>query len=179
MKAADLPLHYNMCQILEHNLETRAEKTALHSADGSMTFAEVSHQVNQVGNALLRSGVRFGDCVAILCPDRPEWVTSFFATAKVGGVALGMNTLLKTAEYDYILGDSRARVLIVHESLLDVIQPTFTNHTTLKQIVVIGESGGSPYPTFDDWIDGEEKTLARASRRIAAPSERCSPSIEN
>ena len=52
MKAADLPLYYNMCEILEHNLETRAEKTALFSTDGSMTFREVSSQVNQVGNAL-------------------------------------------------------------------------------------------------------------------------------
>ena len=86
MKAADLPLHYNMCEILEHNLETRAEKTALFSADGSMTFREVSSQANQVGNALLRFGVRFGDCVAILCPDQPEWVTTFFAVAKIGGI---------------------------------------------------------------------------------------------
>ena len=79
MKAADLPLYYNMCEILENNLETRADKTALLSADGSMSFREVSRQVNQIGNALLRCGVQFGDCVAILCPDRPEWVTSFFA----------------------------------------------------------------------------------------------------
>ena len=37
MKAADLPLHYNMSTILEHNLETRADKTALLSNDGAMT----------------------------------------------------------------------------------------------------------------------------------------------
>ena len=113
MKAADLPLHYNMCEILEHNLETRADKTALLSDDGSMTFGEVSRQVNQVGNALKKVDVRFGDCVAILCPDRAEWVTTFFAATKIGGIALGMNTLLKTEEYDYILGDSRTRVLVV------------------------------------------------------------------
>lgn len=159
MKAADLPLYYNMCVILEHNLESRADKTALFSADGSMTFHEVSIQANQVGNALLRSGVRFGDCVAILCPDRPEWVTAFFAIAKIGGVALGMNTLLKTAEYDYILGDSRARVLIVHESLLDVIEPAFANHTTLEHVIVIGDVADGNYTNFGDWIDGEEETL--------------------
>ena len=86
MKAADLPLHYNMCEILENNLPDRADKTALLSADGTMTFQQASDQVNQIGNALLRCGVRFGDCVAILSPDRPEWVTSFFATTKIGGV---------------------------------------------------------------------------------------------
>ena len=113
MKAADLPTDYNMSEILERNLKHRADKTALLSEHGSLTFREVSDQVNQVGNALTRLGVRFGECVAILCPDRPEWVTTFFATAKIGGVALGMNTLLATEEYDYILKDARVRVLVL------------------------------------------------------------------
>lgn len=159
MKAADLPRHYNMCEILEHNLRSRADKTALLSADGSMTFREVSDQTNRIGNALLRSGVRFGDCIAILSPDRPEWVTSFFAVAKIGGIALGMNTLLKAAEYDYILSDSRARVLIVHESLLDVIAPVLANHATLKEVIVIGDAGDTSFTTFGVWIGGEETNL--------------------
>ena len=159
MKAADLPLYYNMCEILEHNLTSRADKTAILSDDGTMTFGEVSHQVNQVGNALKKLDVRCGDCVAILCPDRPEWVTTFFATAKIGGIALGINTLLKTKEYDYILGDSRARVLIVHDSLLSVIEPVLTQHTTLQQVIVIGDAGDSAYTSFNDWINGEDDAL--------------------
>lgn len=159
MKSADLPLQYNMCEILEHNLQTRADKTALLSDDGSMTFGQVSCQVNKVGNALKKLGVRFGDCVAILCPDRTEWVTSFFAVTKIGSTALGMNTLLKTEEYDYILGDSRARVLIVHDSLLSVIQPVLAKHATLIQIVVIGDAADTGYPTFNDWIDDEPESL--------------------
>lgn len=159
MKTANLPLHYNMCDILEHNLETRADKTALLSEDGSMTFAEVSHQVNQVGNALKRLDVRFGECVAILCPDRLEWVSTFFAVTKIGGIALGMNTLLKAEDYDYILGDSRTQVLIVHESLLSVIEPVLNNHTTLKRVIVIGNTANTDYTTFNSWIDGEDETL--------------------
>ena len=159
MKAADLPLRYNMCEILERNLQNRPDKTALLSADGSLTFREISDQVNQIGNALLQFDVRFRDCVAILCPDRPEWVTSFFAIAKIGGVALGMNTLLKIEEYDYILGDSRARVLIVHESLLASIEPVLANHPTLKHVILIGDTADSGYTTFNEWIDGQQKTL--------------------
>ena len=95
MKAADLPDYYNVCSILEHNLVARANKVALVSETTSMTFKEVSEQVNKVGNALRSSGVRFGDCIGILSPDKAEWVTTFFGITKIGGVALGMNTLLK------------------------------------------------------------------------------------
>jgi len=162
MKAADLPLHYNMCEILEHNLAHRADKTAIVSDRAEMSFRAVSDQVNQVGHALLRAGVGFGGCVGILCPDRVEWVTTFFAAGKIGGIALGMNTMLKTEEYDYILGDARVAVLVVHESLLDVIAPVLGNHATLKQVVVIGDDVAEGQTTFDEWIAGEPTELAPA-----------------
>lgn len=158
MKAKDLPLNYNMCQILEHNLAGRGNKIAIHSAEGTMRFCDVSRQVNQIGNALLGAGVRFGECVAILSPDRPEWVTAFFAIAKIGGVALGMNTLLGAAEYDYILGDSRAQLLIVHDSLLDRIAPVLGNHPGLR-LVVIGDAPETGFERFDDWIAGQDTAL--------------------
>ena len=159
MKASDLPINYNMCEILEHNLEHRADKTALLSEHGTKTFREVSNQVNQIGNALTRLGVRFGECVAILCPDRPEWVTTFFATAKIGGVVLGMNTLLTTEEYDYILKDARVRVLVIHDSLLELVEPILRNHNILSKVIVIGADEGANYTTFNDWIDSEDNKL--------------------
>ena len=159
MKASDLPIDYNMCEILEHNLEQRADKTALLSEHGTMTFREVSNQVNQIGNALTRLGVRFGECVAILCPDRPEWVTTFFATTKIGGVVLGMNTLLTTEEYDYILKDARVRVLVIHDSLLELVEPILRNHNILSKVIVIGADEGANYTTFNDWIDSEDNKL--------------------
>ena len=159
MKASDLPIDYNMCEILEHNLEQRADKTALLSEHGTMTFREVSNQVNQIGNALTRLGLRFGECVAILCPDRPEWVTTFFATTKIGGVVLGMNTLLTTEEYDYILKDARVRVLVIHDSLLELVEPILRNHNILSKVIVIGADEGANYTTFNDWIDSEDNKL--------------------
>ena len=159
MKASDLPIDYNMCEILEHNLEHRADKTALLSEHGTMTFREVSNQVNQIGNALTRLGVRFGECVAILCPDRPEWVTTFFATTKIGGVVLGMNTLLTTEEYDYILKDARVRVLVIYDSLLELVEPILRNHNILSKVIVIGADEGANYTTFTDWIDSEDNKL--------------------
>ena len=159
MKASDLPIDYNMCEILEHNLEHRADKTALLSEHGTMTFREVSNQVNQIGNALTRLGLRFGECVAILCPDRPEWVTTFFATAKIGGVVLGMNTLLTTEEYDYILKDARVRVLVIHDSLLEFVEPILRNHNILSKVIVIGADEVANYTTFNDWIDSEDNKL--------------------
>ena len=52
MKAADLPTYYNICEILEHNLEHRGDKIArfyLHDAQG---YAQVSHKYCSMSGGL-------------------------------------------------------------------------------------------------------------------------------
>lgn len=162
MKAIELPLSYNAVDLLERNLPARAGKVALYSRARSLTFQAVADEANQVGNALLRLGVRFGDCVGILAPDSAEWVTAFFGTIKLGAVAVCLNTLLQTEEYDYILRDSRLRVLIVHESLLPLIDPLRGKHATLQQLIVIGQPKHSADMAFADWLATESTLLATA-----------------
>lgn len=164
LRAADLPEYYNVVDILERNLPDRADKVALYSRSRTMTFQEVSNEVNQVGNALKALDIRFGEYVGILSVDSPEWVTSFFGTMKIGAIAIGMNTLLTPREYEYILRDSRARALIVHESLLKKIEPIRDDVPFLKHVIVIGDSEAARAGDlrYSDWIKGEPTTLEAA-----------------
>jgi benzoate-CoA ligase family protein len=155
MKISDLPLQYNCVDILEHNLAKRADKVALYSSEREMTFRQVSAEVNQVANALRKTGCRIGDYVAILSLDVPEWVTSFFGVMKVGSVAVGMSTTLTPPEYAYMLDDSRARVLVVHESLLPQIEEIRADRQFLEHIVVIGRPSRDSDLAYADWIRGE------------------------
>ena len=163
MKAAELPLTYNAVAILEHNLVARADKTALYSAARELTFRAVADEVNQVGNALLQMGVHFGECVGILAPDSAEWVTAFLGTIKIGAIAVCLNTLLQTHEYDYILRDSRLCVLIVHESFLPLIEPLREECRTLQQVIVIGQPQRETDPSFQQWLANQPTTLVTAT----------------
>lgn len=159
MKAADLPLHYNAVHVLEHNLETRADKPALLSDERELSFAEVSAEVNQVGNALKGLGVRPGETVALLTLDSAEWVTSFFATLKVGAVHVGLNTLLTPKEFAYVLDDAKSRVLIVHEMLLDSVESVRDDSPWLEHVVVIGKPRREGDLSYADWIASESTEL--------------------
>ncbi len=151
MKASDLPLFYNAVDILEHNLAERAEKKALFSEGRTLTFGEISAEVNQVANALKACGVRAGEYVGLLAHDSAEWVACFFGTLKIGAVHIGMNTLLTTDDYDYILKDSRARVLIVSEAILDKIEQIRANNSQLEHVIVIG-AAKEETEAYADWI---------------------------
>src|SRR5690349_12000130 len=140
MTVDDVPLTYNAVDILERNLPARADKVALYSEARQLTFQQVADEVNQVGHALRGLGVRFGDYVAILALDGAEWVTTFFGIVKIGAIAIGLNTLLRPRDYAYMLRDCRARVLIVHETLLPAIAEIRDSLPDLEHVVVIGES---------------------------------------
>jgi benzoate-CoA ligase family protein len=164
-RAADLPLRYNAITILEHNLEDHSAKTALLTPDRELTFGEASAEVNRVGHALLRLGVRPGESVGILVPDTTEWATTFFACLKTGTVAVGINTLLTPREIAQILRESRARVLVVHHTLLGGALASPDEANFVEHVVVVGgpanaAARGEPLlHDWDTWIAGEPSTL--------------------
>src|SRR5438093_13118161 len=152
MKISDLPVQYNCVDILEHNLVNRADKTALYSVEREMTFRQVSEEVNQVGNALKKRGVRIGDAVAILSLDLPECVIFFFGILKIGGVAVGLSTTLTPREYAFILDDCRARILIVSEGLFPQIEEILAERQFLEHVIVIGRPSHKSYLAYTGWI---------------------------
>lgn len=154
MQATDLPISYNAVDILEHNLAQRGGKEALFSDSRVLTFDQISAEANRVANALKKCGVRPGEYVGLLAFDRPEWVTSFFGTLKIGAIHIGMNTLLTAGEYDYILKDSRARVLIMSDSLWDKIEPIREANPQLEHIIVIGDPPAGT-ESYAAWIAKE------------------------
>ncbi len=131
------------------------------STGARLTYAQVLELVNRTGNALRDLGVRRGERVMLLLPDGAPFIAGFFAAIKIGAVAVPVNTLLKPHDYEYLLNDSNARVLIVHESLEAVVEPVRERVRDLKHVVVVGgrTSGGPersalqrPDLRYDAWI---------------------------
>jgi benzoate-CoA ligase family protein len=163
MKASDLPQYYNAVNILEHNLTSRPDKVALYSAERELTFKQLSDEVNKVGNALKRLDIRMGESVGILSLDSAEWAIAYFATMKIGAIAVGMNTLLKPHEHAYVLRDCRARVLILHKALLPAIESIRDQMDFVKHIIVVGGSGQEGDLDYAEWIKDESAELAVAA----------------
>lgn len=162
MRSTDFPLDYNAVDIVERNLPARAGKTALLTTERELSFRDVCDEINRVGNALAHLKVRVGESVAILCLDTAEWAIAYFAIMKIGAVAVGMNTLLKPHEHAFILNDCRARVLIVHSSLLPALDPVRDQIPFVEHIVVVGGPGQADDLDYRAWIASESTELDRA-----------------
>ena len=88
--------------------------------------------------ARVGQGALIASAVMLLLFDSPEFVFSFFGAIKIGAVPIPTNTLLKPPDYEYLLNDSRARVLIISEALLQQIEPIRDQLDYLEHVVVVG-----------------------------------------
>ncbi len=125
MSSTDLPEHLNAATVLvdEHLAQGRRGKPAILCGRQTVTYAQLHEAVNRFGNVLQELGVRMEERVALLLPDSPPWVYVFFGAIKIGAVAVPLNTMLSGKDYEYLLNDSRARVLVVHAALWQTASP--------------------------------------------------------
>ena len=104
---------------LASNLESAAAGFPVREAivfDGRRwTYAEIEEQASQVANGLHRAGIREGDHVALVCPNRPEFLTCYFGILKLGAVVVCVSALLKAREIAYQLDHSDAEAMIAYD----------------------------------------------------------------
>src|SRR5256884_8221763 len=121
-----------------HVAEGRAGRLAIRCGGRDITYGEVRAGANRCGNALRRLGVGMEQRVLLLLADGPEFVYAFWGALKIGAVAVPTNTLLKPRDYEYILNDSRAAVVIAGEDLAPAIEAVRPHLRFLRQLVVAG-----------------------------------------
>jgi 4-hydroxybenzoate-CoA ligase len=130
-----------------HLEQGRGENLAVICGSCRMTYAEVAAGVNRFGNALAGLGLRMEDRVALLLPDCELYPQAFFGAIKIGAVPICLNTLMRPKDYAYFLNDSRARLLLVHASLLEAVEPIRDQLKFLEHVLVVG--GEAPEGEID------------------------------
>ena len=91
-------------------------RPALLSGDDVLTYQGLAQRVDLCARALHAWGVRAGDRVAVLSAPRPEVVVTFLATARLGGIWLGLNPAHTVHELCYVLQDAKPRLVFTAPS---------------------------------------------------------------
>ncbi|MDG1305416.1 MAG: AMP-binding protein, partial [Pseudomonadales bacterium] len=77
-----------------------------------LSFAALNQRVNQLAHQLRSQGVGQGDRVALCLMNSAEFIESFLAVAKAGGVVVPLNWRLVADELEFIIKDSGAKTMI-------------------------------------------------------------------
>ncbi len=99
---------------IERRARTAPDGVALIAGDRSVTYSELADRARRLANGLRTLGVAKGDRVAWLGPNHPAFLESLFAAGLLGAAMAPVNHRLDEAEINWILEDTRPRVLIQH-----------------------------------------------------------------
>lgn len=162
--ALELPHLFNAADyFIDRNLrEGLGPKTAVLCEDRTFTYQEIAEGVNRLGNGLKSLGVRMEERVALLLLDSEVFPQAFFGAIKIGAVPVCLNTLLRPKDYEYMLNDSRARVLIVDASLLPVLETIRGNLRFVETFVVARGAAPEGTTAFEGLVASQPATLDTA-----------------
>ncbi|MGE0310178.1 MAG: benzoate-CoA ligase family protein [Lautropia sp.] len=134
----EVPKQYNAAHdLLERNLRAgRGERIAFVDDRRAIGFDALATRVNRFASGLASIGIRAEDRVMICMLDSIDWVVAFLGSIKAGVVPVCVNTMLRPADYDYMLRDSRARALFVSRSLYPGFDGLLQSIQTLSRVVI-------------------------------------------
>jgi acetyl-CoA synthetase len=160
----DVPQRYNMARACCGNWAQDRGRFALYWEDesGAMaayTYWDLQQAANRLSNALAALGVKRGDRVAIVLPQRPETAIAYLAVFQMGAIALPLSHLFGPDALEYRMEHAEASVAIVEPATIANLWAIRGRLTHLRQVIGVG---GAIERGVLQWED----LLAKASTRF-------------
>ena len=101
-------------EILAETVAQYGDREALVFADRGLrlTYVEFSEAVDALAAGLVALGIEKGDRVGIWSPNKPEWVVTQFATARIGAILVTINPAYRLAELEFALNKVQCKALV-------------------------------------------------------------------
>jgi fatty-acyl-CoA synthase len=130
------------------------EAPAFLHAEQALTFGRLRERALRAAQGLSDLGIGPGDRVALWLPNLPAWPILYFACARLGAIAVAVNTRYRAVEVADIVGRSGAKVMacapgfrrIDFLSILADVEPSALDR--LAAIVEVGEQPASAPPAI-------------------------------
>ena len=102
----------NFYEMIKENAKSFPNKPVLFIDKRKIGNLRLKQKIDTFSRFLEFSGIKNGDKVALIVENSEEFVVSFFAISKIGAIVVPVNTFLKKDEYEYILNDCEAKLLV-------------------------------------------------------------------
>ncbi len=143
-----VPERFNMAEMCSrrwvHQFDA-SQKIAIHAYElgsgGSFyTYKQLQNDANRLSNVLAKRGVKRGDRVAIVLPQRFETAVAYIAVLQMGAVAMPLSMLFGPEALEYRLVDASAVAAICDAEAMAAVQSVRVRCPLLRQCLVVGNS---------------------------------------
>jgi long-chain acyl-CoA synthetase len=110
----EIPL-LSIYELLERSAQKYPDCIAVIDGDLELTYSELKKASDRFAAALYLRGVGKGERIALMLPNCIEYIISYYAIHRLGGVVVQVNPVYQSSELEYILRDSEALWIIGHD----------------------------------------------------------------
>ena len=114
--------NHTVREMFEELAREHTDRLALFSDTERLTYSALNGRANRYARWARSQGFAKGDVIALLMPNRPEFICVWLGVAKAGGLTALINTNLPGASLAHCINVVGARALIVDASLFNLFE---------------------------------------------------------
>ncbi len=181
----EMPRSRTLPDLLDEMATRHPGREAVVGTSGRLTYGQWRARARDLARGLHRLGVRRGDKVALLMPNRTEWLVVDFAVTLLGATLVPISTWSRPRELEYVLNHCDASTLVTVDrflgqdylATLGEMAPGSARLPRLQRVVALGGERRPGLTRFEDLTDlGRDVTDAEIDGGQRALTPRCWPS---
>jgi acyl-CoA synthetase (AMP-forming)/AMP-acid ligase II len=153
--------------LLQRGLVAMPDEPAIVSMEGSWSWAELEDKTNRLAANYLALGLKPGDRVASLMPNRVALIAHYIACLKAGLVTTPLNYRYTPPEIDHALTVSGAAIILAHAERANDIAASKAASLPLGVVTYGGDGSGR---SFEALLQAEPPAIVLAEHDPAAPA---------
>jgi len=131
-------------KMLEQTVAKSPDATALIYFGAKVSYRQLQDHGNRLAAGLHSLGLARGDRVALMMPNCPQFVISYFGALRAGAIVTATSTMYTAREVSHQWNDAGAKVVIADRRLYPVIKAALPQLTSVRHIILTGMRQYSP-----------------------------------
>jgi acetyl-CoA synthetase len=171
----DVPDRLNIADVCCGRWARDRSRFALYWEDESgaaakYTFWDIQREANRLSNALAGLGVKRGDRVALILPQRPEMAIAYMAIFQMGAIALPLSHLFGPEALEYRMEFAGASVVFVEPTTIANLWATKDKLTHLKHVIGVGGARESGVHSYEDLLQKAQSEFKKTDTASNDPA---------
>ena len=138
------------------------EKEALVFQNHRITYSSLGEIISRLANGLKKAGVEKGDRVALMLPNVPHFVFSYFATLQIGAQIVPINYLMDLDDINHVLNKAEPKAIIFWEKFRNLLGTYFSSKNGAAKRIVLGKKSSGQELSLTHLIAEEDNDFQPA-----------------
>jgi long-chain acyl-CoA synthetase len=160
----------NLPEMLERTSARLPGAPALIYFGAKISYGQLQDHVNRLAAGLHALGIAKGDRVALMMPNCPQFVISYFGVLRAGAIITATSTMYTAREVTHQWNDAGAKIVIADRRLHHVIKAAIPQLTSVRHIILTGmrQYSASQFPRICELLKSSSRARGSANRKSSA-----------